>query len=196
MFEFCRLLKGAGLNVTPGRLIDVFKALGFIHLERREEFRLALRANLAGSREEEETFDRYFRAFFDQEVGVEKKQAPTELEAAPEDPGKEYPETPPDTAGSPRQYSRDEVLRDKSLIAIWPGQSLDLAAILREMSRRLATRPSRRRVPSQRGRRVDLRRSLRKNIRYGAEILQLARTRRKIRKTRLALLFDVSGSMD
>ena len=58
MFEFCRLLKGAGLNVTPGRLIDVFKALGFIHLERREEFRLALRANLAGSRKEEETFDR------------------------------------------------------------------------------------------------------------------------------------------
>ncbi|MFZ2060319.1 MAG: VWA domain-containing protein [Candidatus Binatus sp.] len=196
LFEFCRLLKDAGLNVTPGRIIDVFRALAFIHLERREEFRLALRANLAASREEEEIFERYFRAYWDQEVSVEKQQAPTELEADPEDPGQDYPETPPDTAGSPRQFSRDEVLRDKKLIAIWPGQSLDLAAILREMQRRLATRPSRRRVPSQSGHRVDLRRSLRKNIKYGAEILQLARTRRKIRKTRLALLFDVSGSMD
>lgn len=196
ILDFCRLLKGAGLTVTPGRIIDVFRALGFIHLERREEFRLALRANLAGSREEEETFDRYFRAFWEQEVGAAKAQVPTAIDASPEDPREEYPETPPDTAGSPRQYSRDEILRDKSLAAIWPGQSLDLARILRELTRRLATRPSRRRVPSQRGHRVDLRRSLRKNIRFGAEILQLARTRRKIRKTRLALLFDVSGSMD
>jgi hypothetical protein len=197
IFEFCRLLKDAGgLNVTPGRIIDVFRTLGFLHLERREEFRLALRANLAGSREEEMTFDRFFRSFWEQEVGTEIAKSPTELEANPEDPGKEYPETPPDTQGSPRQFSRDEVLRDKSLLAVWPGQSLDLSAILRELARRLATRPSRRRVPSQRGHRVDLRRSLRKNLRYGVEMLQLARTRRKVRKTQLALLFDVSGSMD
>ena len=196
ILDFCRLLKGAGLTVTPGRIIDVFRTLRFIHLEHREEFRLALRTNLVGSREEEDAFDRYFRAFWEQESPITKQQSPTELEASPEDPGEEYPETPPDTAGSPQQFSRDEVLRDKSLETVWPGQSQDLAALLREMMRRLATRPSRRRMPSQRGHRVDLRRTLRKNIKYGAEILQLARTRRKIRKTRLALLFDVSGSMD
>ncbi|MEE8147107.1 MAG: VWA domain-containing protein, partial [Longimicrobiales bacterium] len=56
--------------------------------------------------------------------------------------------------------------------------------------------PSRRVKPALRGRRVDLRRSLRRNTGHGMELLELRRTKRRIRKTRFVLLCDVSGSMD
>ncbi len=50
--------------------------------------------------------------------------------------------------------------------------------------------------PSARGRRIDLRRSLRRNLRHGMDLVELSRSRRRVRKTRLVLFCDVSGSMD
>jgi uncharacterized protein with von Willebrand factor type A (vWA) domain len=43
---------------------------------------------------------------------------------------------------------------------------------------------------------VDLRRTIRRSLRRGGEIVELAYRRRKIQKTRVVLLADVSGSMD
>jgi uncharacterized protein with von Willebrand factor type A (vWA) domain len=43
---------------------------------------------------------------------------------------------------------------------------------------------------------VDLRRTIRHSLRRGGEIIDLAYRRRKIAKTRVVLLADVSGSMD
>ena len=196
VLEFCRLLKSAGLNVTSGRMVDVFRALNCVEVERRDDFRIALRVNLAASREEEETFERVFEAFW--EGGSESQREPVELHLEPssDDRTPEVPDTPPDVRGSPKQYAREEMLRDKNLAAEWPGESSGMKAILRELARRLATRPSRRFRAARRGRRIDLRRSMRKNLRYGMDVVELTRSRRRIRKTRLALLCDVSGSMD
>ncbi|MEX2479848.1 MAG: VWA domain-containing protein, partial [Gammaproteobacteria bacterium] len=62
--------------------------------------------------------------------------------------------------------------------------------------RRLAARPARRLAPGRRRGRVDLRRSLRRNVRHGLDLVDLARVQAKTRKTRLVMLCDVSGSMD
>jgi uncharacterized protein with von Willebrand factor type A (vWA) domain len=43
---------------------------------------------------------------------------------------------------------------------------------------------------------VDFRRSLRKNLHNGMEIVEIARAQRRRRKTRIVMLCDVSGSMD
>src|SRR5688500_20367647 len=63
------------------------------------------------------------------------------------------------------------------------------------IARKLARRISRRRRPSPRRGRLDLRRTLRANLTRG-EIIDLRFRRRKRRKVRLVLLCDVSGSMD
>ena len=196
VLEFCRVLKRCGLNVTSGRMVDVFRALKCVGLERRDDFRLALRVNLAASREEEEIFERVFAAFWGGEGGTESAPVELKLESGSDDQTPEVPETPPDVRGSPKQYTRDEALRDKDLVEQWPGELSGMKAILRELARRLATRPSRRFRAARRGRRIDLRRSMRKNVRYGMDVVELTRAQRRIRKTRLALLCDVSGSMD
>ena len=46
------------------------------------------------------------------------------------------------------------------------------------------------------GRELDLRRTLRRSLKYGGETLELARRRRKIKLRPLVLICDVSGSME
>ena len=48
--ELCRLAREAGLGVTPGRVIDVARSLRGIQFVNEDDFRLALRTNLASSR--------------------------------------------------------------------------------------------------------------------------------------------------
>lgn len=193
LLEFCRLLKRAGFNITPGRIVDSFRSLAHVELGRSEDFRIALRVNLANNREEEEIFDRLFVEFW----GSDKSQTqrPTILEAIPvSQHAYERPhEMPP---SGTQQYGHDELLRTKDLSAEWPGESAEMNSLVKDISRRLATRPSRRYVAGRRGREIDLRRSLRRNINHGVDLLELSRRRRRIRKTRLVLLCDVSGSMD
>ena len=194
--EFCRMLKQARLNVTPGRIIDVFRSLTHIHLEERNEFRLTLRANLASSREEERIFDQLFAAFWEAKAPRDGEPEEIDLESRDDDRNQEVPERPPEQKGAPQQYSRDEVLRLKDLLDEWPGGWQEFERILKDLAIRLATRPSRRFKVANRGRRIDLRQSLRRNMRYGMDMVELVRAQRKIRKTRVVMLCDVSGSMD
>lgn len=196
VLEFCRMLKNARLNVTPGRIIDVFRTLGSIDIRRREEFRLALRVNLASSKEEEEIFDRLFEFYWEDETPEQVVAQEIDLEPRPDDQNEEYRDSVPDLTGEPEQYSADDVVRDKHLMSGWAEPWHEYEKVLRELAERLATRPSRRFRCSQRGERLDLRSTLRKNARYGLEVVDLARSERKIRKTRVVLLCDVSGSMD
>jgi uncharacterized protein with von Willebrand factor type A (vWA) domain len=196
ILEFCRTLKAVGLNVTSGRMVDAFRAVRCIDVHQRDDFRIALRTNLVASREDEENFDKVFAAFWDEQETTEMAPIELQLEESGDRQHQEVPDTPPEIQGSPKQYTRDEALRDKDLTAQWPGELSGMKAILRELARRLATRPSRRFRASRRGRRIDLRRSMRKNVRYGMDVMELTRAQRRIRKTRLVLLCDVSGSMD
>ncbi|NIR58857.1 MAG: VWA domain-containing protein, partial [Gammaproteobacteria bacterium] len=71
-----------------------------------------------------------------------------------------------------------------------------IEAAIRELARRLATRPSRRTRAARRRGRVDLRRTLQQSARRGADFGELRHAARRLRKNRLVMLCDVSGSMD
>jgi uncharacterized protein with von Willebrand factor type A (vWA) domain len=196
VLAFCHLLRRMGFGVTPGRIIDAFRALDRVRIATRDEFRLALRMNLVSSHEEEALFDRVFETFWDGQSETEVVKRELHLEPRPDDQQEEIPDEPPDVLGSPKQWSRDDVTRDKTLVGHWIGESAEMRRLLRALIASLATRPSRRRRPAAYGRRIDLRRTLRRNVRYGMDLVELARTDRKIRKTRIVLVCDVSGSMD
>jgi len=68
--------------------------------------------------------------------------------------------------------------------------------LLARLALRLATRPSRRRVPTRGPGEPDLRRSFRRAVGTGGELLSLARRRRPVELPRLVVLCDTSGSMD
>jgi uncharacterized protein len=62
--RFADALRGEGHPVSPAELIDASKAAELVGLERRAEFRTALRATLAKDRRAAAAFDRLFDAFF------------------------------------------------------------------------------------------------------------------------------------
>ncbi len=194
--ELCRVAKDARLRVTQGRVIDVFRSLRGIQFLSEDEFRLALRTNLASSRAEEQTFDRVFNAYW---YGTAKNEGyrigiRPELLRGEFDQGLQ--EAHQDIIGQPEDVSAEETRRDLNLTARWDEEAPPIEQIVRELAKRLATRPSRRVQPASRGLRLDLRRSLRRNVRYGMDIVELSRIKRRVRKTRLVMLCDVSGSMD
>ncbi len=99
------------------------------------------------------------------------------------------------SAGDPG-YSPVALLRAQTIA---PCPAEDLAAmerVLERLAARVAARRSRRLVPS-RGRGLpDLRRSLRRALASGGEVVSLARRARALEEPRLVFLCDTSGSMD
>jgi uncharacterized protein with von Willebrand factor type A (vWA) domain len=64
------------------------------------------------------------------------------------------------------------------------------------MVRRLSSRPSRRWKPARRGTRVHLRGALRESAKLAGDVVELRYRTRRLRRTSLVVLCDVSGSMD
>jgi uncharacterized protein with von Willebrand factor type A (vWA) domain len=84
----------------------------------------------------------------------------------------------------------------KDFASFASGDLEEIERIAARLARRLAARPGRRWAPARSGARVDLRRTVRRSLSTGAEVLDLRFRRRKPRKTRIVALCDVSGSMD
>jgi len=208
LVQFSRVLKSAGLDVTTGRLLDAARSLALLDLRRRDDFRVALRANLLSHVEEFALFDMLFdlywrsdrrndRDLLPRERFVESSAArpagpegsrkvPVEAEIAHEPAGDNPAESFNDadllTAKDFSQFTDDDVRRCRRVI--------------RQLAPRLASALSRRTRVAHSGGTVDLRRSLRQSVRHGGEVLDLARRRRRVDRLRLVVLCDVSGSMD
>src|SRR5438093_11011376 len=64
------------------------------------------------------------------------------------------------------------------------------------INRMIRTRLVRRRKPDGKTEVMDLRRTMRRNLKYGGDIIEFQSRRRKLKKTRIVMLCDVSGSME
>jgi uncharacterized protein with von Willebrand factor type A (vWA) domain len=89
-----------------------------------------------------------------------------------------------------------ERLGTRDFATLSPTELAELTAVMRQL--RLATplRRSRRYQPGSRGRRIDLRTTLRQAQRSGGYPVRLARHRLRERPRRLVVLCDISGSME
>jgi uncharacterized protein with von Willebrand factor type A (vWA) domain len=75
-------------------------------------------------------------------------------------------------------------------------ESRAIARAILLIATKIATQISRRKKLGRKGNVVDPRWTMRKNMKYGGEIIDLVNRKRRIKKTRVVLLCDVSGSMD
>src|SRR5437899_9722221 len=66
---FGRLLRRAGIDVHPGRMIDVVEALGHVNLAARDEVYHTCRALLVHRPEQLAVFDAAFEKFWRQRLG-------------------------------------------------------------------------------------------------------------------------------
>ncbi len=197
MLDFCRFAKSNQLNVTQGRVIDCVRALAAIDWANEDDFRLALRTNIASSRAEEQAFDRLFRHYFYGEDNAPiVAPRPLNSEKIRGRQGHAHSDIHDALVTDPQQFSAAASTRDIDLQQRWMHDAASLDKVIQSLARKLATRLSRRLCADRHGETVDLRRTIRRNERHGLDLVDLSYKARQIRKTRLVMLCDVSGSMD
>jgi len=203
---FARALREHGVAVNMSDEADGLAALTLIDLGDRAEVRRALRTALKIRPRDLAVFEELFDRLWTARTGsarllAQKRSVPVSARPRPQSGGpRPRPDRDPalETAmpeGEEPGYSPEAVLRRKPFDELSPADLLAMERLLARLALRLATRQSRRRVPSVRGE-IDLRRSFRRAIAHGGEYLSLARRARAVEEPRLVVLCDTSGSMD
>jgi uncharacterized protein with von Willebrand factor type A (vWA) domain len=204
---FARLLRELGFAVSLGQALDASRALEWIEIGAREDFRAALGAHFVSRGEERELFDRAFDLYWsavETEAFEAAESAPEEGEVADGGAAEGEAEDWEAAADGPAEgasarlatYSPAERLGRRDFSELDMEESRAVARALVRIAMKIATEVSRRRKRARRGREIDARASLRRALHYAGEPMEMVRRRRRIRKTRIVLLCDVSGSMD
>ena len=215
---FGRLLRGLGMDVNPGRMIDLVQALEHIQLGQKGDFYHACRALLVHDKEDIPLFDQAFQRFWRKpdsewfEIGLPAPQLKKKPETwvtppplpKPDEPGEKDSDKPAERAEDEEElqileltqtYSDRERLRGKDFAALTQQEMAAIKAVMAGMSWELGRRLTRRQRPG-RGPTFDLRRSLRHNLRYGGEMVEWPRREKKDKPRPLVVIADISGSME
>ncbi|MBN8929583.1 MAG: VWA domain-containing protein [Rhodospirillales bacterium 69-11] len=215
VMHFARLLRRAGLPVGPAETIAAQQALTRIDLADRTQARIALRTTMIHRREHQDVFDQAFALFWRDPTAAEQAAAMALLEAqkekrperpppasrrvaeafAPKTDRKPQPQEEPPVQDAVLTVSDQERLQRMDFEAMGAEEITAAKREIRRLVLPLDLRRTRRRRADPAGPRVDLRRTLRQNLRQGGEILSIARTRTVTRPPPLVVLCDISGSM-
>lgn len=206
--EFCRFARAEGLSAGITESVTALEAARAVGLGEREALRLALRSVLCSSKEEWDQFDDLFWLFWrdaDRDKGRKR----------PMSRGKKKDERLPRGAtsssmgnsGAGRQAEEDggravvgaattERLKRADFSQVQQKDLAELERLALRLLKQMSTRLSRRmKIMRPRGR-VDLRRTIRRSISRGGEPINLSFRNKKLQQDRLAVLLDISGSMN
>ncbi len=209
LVAFCRLLRAHGVQTGIADAIETLKALQWIDISHKEQFYTALKLLLAKNQREVELFDRLFQEFWLQKSPGKK---------APMEETKRQPEAPPPSHRQKQAWERQilnwknpesgnealavagyspiRVLTYKDFGQFSLDEMQEIINLINWIARNLAVQFDRRLRQTQRLDRFDFRRTMRRNLRRGGEIVDLSFQTRKRQKFRLLLLCDVSKSME
>jgi uncharacterized protein with von Willebrand factor type A (vWA) domain len=239
LVEFGRILWEVGIDVGPGKMLDLAETLNYIDLTSKEDFYHTLKCSLLGKHEQETLFDQmylYYWSMRDRQrrgndtvsgaAGRDEKQLrlpPSEMkrlaehmntpadirrdlrsqmreserrsnvmerDTREEEEKGEQEENPQGTA-----YSAIEALRKKDFETFSWDEVEEAKKLMAQMRWHLGMRQTHRKVSARRGTSPDMRKIVRRNLKYGAELLELTwrQTRQKPRP--LVIICDISGSM-
>lgn len=203
--EFCRFVRAHGLPAGVQQTLAALEVTKAVGIADRQTFVNALRAALCSSKEEWDVFERLFEAFWS-DANRKPDENPNPLERRMPDstgsssvlfdrPGSGASEEP----GEGKMVSGASAQRRLKNMDFSHVTQSDLAA-LEEISlrllRQLSQRVSRRLRIKNLADRVDVRRTIRRNITRGGDPIALAYKGRKPQKNRLVIFLDISGSMN
>ncbi len=206
---FGRLLRRAGLPLSPDQTRAFARALDWIDVGSREQVFHAARCLLVTRKEDLRLFEVIFELFWraqseGTELRLPRRSRPRRSAERAQRfdvfslmagrPGDDAPEVEVgDRAGS---FSPVEVLRHRDFSELTEAELEEVRRHIRDIRWRVSRRRSRRQVPDRRGARLHLRRVLRDAAKHDGTPLRLGRLRRKIKDRPIVLLADISGSMD
>jgi len=197
---FGRVLREGGLEVGPRRIADALRGLDAVDLARQEDVYWALRQTLVARREDLETFDRAFRAWF--------LRAPGELAAAPAAPAPMrdgerrkggVPGPGPEIDGGEIEvgaWSGDELLRTRDFAAMSPEEFARARRLIARIGIDRPRRRTHRLRADRRGTSLDVRTLVRRSLATGGDPVARAYRSRAQAPRKLVLVLDISGSME
>jgi uncharacterized protein with von Willebrand factor type A (vWA) domain len=204
--RFAGELRAAGMRVAVGDEVDALRGLVRVDIGDRDEVREALRCTLKVRPPDAAAFDALFDRLWSGAGRAAPRPATPRIRHGPGNPRAASPspvaDREPGAAGAEEAegeepgYSRDALLRTKPFDRCDERDLARMERLLVRLAERLATRRARRLVPSAARGSADLRRSLRRALSTGGELLSLARRARPVETPRLVVLCDTSGSMD
>jgi len=102
-----------------------------------------------------------------------------------------------DDVGKPQgtAYSTIEYLRKKDFEDFTWEEVQEAKRLMAEMRWHLGMRPTRRKAPAKKGSYPDMRRIVRRNLKYGAELIELTWRETRFKPRPLVIICDISGSM-
>jgi uncharacterized protein with von Willebrand factor type A (vWA) domain len=210
---FAQTLRGAGFAIGRAETLDAARLLASPAADRPDRLRAALRALFAANPAEFKRFDELFDAFW---RGRGAKSAARVRGAGPQGPrrfeagpggfgGADLPERTPlarpesDAApaqGRERGASAQEALSSKDFARLSGDEREQALALAERLARAMRVRLLRRERARTKGRRLDLRRTIRRSVARGGEPFDLFFRKPKRKPLRLVALLDASGSME
>lgn len=205
----CRYLRTHGYTIGPTEEADLLKTLQITApFETPETLRMVIKAVLARTRSQQLDFDELYKTYWKEvEKAVNSKVAQGQGSATKNE-GKPNPNKPTiesikswiqgNTSSETKEtaaYSANVSTGHKDFSAFSEAELQEVFRLIHLIARTLALQESRRLKKDKRGG-LDLRRTLRLNLRRGGEILDLAFRKTQKQKQQIVLLCDVSKSMD
>jgi uncharacterized protein with von Willebrand factor type A (vWA) domain len=216
---FARTLRDNGYRVGLAETRDALQVLASPAALRPTSLKPALRSLFCATHSDWERFDEIFNAFW-QGCGMRQRQVLSGVPSASHAPAaKKLAEAhvPQEALGLPDHVERrsdgdgetqaegrgrrEGASRVENLAAtdlrhiVDPEEIAATHALAARLARVMRARLVRRDQIRRRGRRLDLRRTIHRNVSHGGMPFELAWRRRKIKPLRLVVLLDASGSM-
>jgi uncharacterized protein len=215
---FARTLRDNGFRIGIGETRDALAVLASPAALRATAFKPALRALFCATHSDWEKFDEIFDAFWHGR-DMRRRQTLSGSPVASQAPARRLAEAhvPKRAPGLPDRVerrgdadgenaadgrgrregaSRSEALTCVDLRHIVdPDEIAATHALAARLARTMRARLVRREQVRRRGRRLDLRGTIHRNVSHGGTLIELAWRRRKIKPLRLVVLLDASGSM-
>ncbi len=216
IMHFGRVLREAGIPVGPGLVLDALDAALAGPLTRREDFYWTLHSIFVKRREHRELFDQAFHVFWKKPKMLEQlmqlmyTQIARKANDKKRDPGfrrlaeamfdKQDVQSKAEGKKDELEIdatlsaSADETFRTKDFEQMNVSEQTEARQALRRLHVHRIEVPTRRFMASSQGKRIDMRRTLRKSLRSGGQPISLARKTRRWREPPLVVLADISGS--
>ncbi len=202
---FAHLARQEGWTVGVQETQEALMAAGYGTLDNQDTFKYALKSIFCTNKEEAERFELFFERFWGKRKGAIKsrmtyknqsniqRKSPGSLVWMGQDESKEEGK---DEGKNVSGANKMERLRQTDFSKVSEMDSELLEELALQLWKQMSLRLKRRLKASANQGRIDLRQTIRASIGYGGDPLDLRRKKRIPRRQRLAILLDVSGSMD
>lgn len=202
--QFCRFLRQKGFSVTIEEETLSLQALQFINYNNNEVFKQALKATLCRNKSQLDEFDNLFQEYWkelNKAVDVKLKEEPKvkpnyQQQASYKALKKWLHGNGNNETEETATYSMQENLSKRDFSTVPEDEVEEIMQTIKSIAKRLAAKTNRRYELSPKTDMPDLRKTLRKNLRRGGELLDIVHRRPKQNRVKLVLLCDVSRSME